>query len=183
MAGGQAACRLSRAQPGNLRFWRGTRRADRPEPGEPDILNFSWRDYGNRVGAWRLLDLFASQNFPASVLINSSLYDEAPELVAAVLQRGDEIVGHGRTNCERQGAMTEAEERALIAEATQRLRRGRGTAPAGWLGPWISESATTPDLLAEAGYRYVLDWAMDDQPIFLRTRGDGRMLACPIRRN
>jgi peptidoglycan/xylan/chitin deacetylase (PgdA/CDA1 family) len=150
-----------------------------PFLGEPDILNFSWRDYGNRVGAWRLLDLFASQNFPASVLMNSSLCEEARELVAAVLERGDEIVGHGRTNSERQGAMSEADERALIADATERLRDATGRPPAGWLGPWISESATTPDLLAEAGYRYVLDWAMDDQPIYLKIRGGARLLAVP----
>jgi peptidoglycan/xylan/chitin deacetylase (PgdA/CDA1 family) len=113
------------------------------------------------------------------VLVNSALYDEAPELIAAFRARGDEIVGHGRTNSERQGGLSEADERVLIAEATQRLREAEGKAPAGWLGPWISESATTPDLLAEAGYRYVLDWAMDDQPVFLRVRGGRRLLAVP----
>ncbi|MFZ2106553.1 MAG: polysaccharide deacetylase family protein [Roseiarcus sp.] len=150
-----------------------------PAAGDPDVLNFSWRDYGNRVGAWRLLELFETLGFPASVLVNSALYDEAPELIAAFRARGDEIVGHGRTNSERQGALSEVDERVLIAEATQRLREAEGKAPAGWLGPWISESATTPDLLAEAGYRYVLDWAMDDQPVFLRVRGGGRLLAVP----
>ena len=150
-----------------------------PSAGEPDVLNYSWRDYGNRVGAWRLRDLFAAEGFPASVLVNSALYDEAPELIAAFRARGDEIVGHGRSNSERQASLAEADERALIAEATRRLSVAEGRAPAGWLGPWISESATTPDLLAEAGYRYVLDWAMDDQPIFLRVRGGGRLLALP----
>ena len=150
-----------------------------PAAGEPDVLNFSWRDYGNRVGAWRLLELFETLGFPTSVLVNSALYDEAPELVAAFRARSDEIVGHGRTNAERQGSLSEADERALIAEATQRLREAEGKAPAGWLGPWISESATTPDLLAEAGYRYVLDWAMDDQPVFLKVRGGRRLLAVP----
>src|ERR1700733_735824 len=97
-----------------------------PAAGEPDVLNFSWRNYGNRVGAWRLRDLFETLGFPASVLVNSALYDEAPELVASFRVRGDEIVGHGRTNSERQGAMPEAEERALIAEATRRLSEGEG---------------------------------------------------------
>ena len=150
-----------------------------PFGGHPDVLNFSWRDYGNRVGAWRLLELFEARRLPASVLVNSAMYDYAPDLVAAFRKRGDEIVGHGRTNAERQGSMTEAEERALIAEATARMRKEEGQAPAGWLGPWISESAVTPDLLAEAGYSYVLDWCMDDQPIFLRVRGGGRILAVP----
>jgi allantoinase len=147
--------------------------------GEPDVLNFSWRDYGNRVGAWRLLDLFESHGLATSVLVNSSLCDEAPELITAIMGRGDEIVGHGRTNSERQGAMSEEEERALIADATERLRVATGQPPAGWLGPWISESAITPDLLAEAGYRYILDWAMDDQPVYLKVRGGGRLLAVP----
>src|ERR1700733_12860047 len=127
-----------------------------PAAGDPDVLNFSWRDYGNRVGAWRLLDLFETLGFPASVLVNSWLYDEAPELIAAFRARGDEIVAHGRTNSERQSAMSEAEEAAMIAEVTARIAAAEGRPPAGWLGPWISESVTTPDLLAEAGYGYVL---------------------------
>jgi len=143
------------------------------------VLNYAWRDYGNRVGAWRLFDLFEALRLPASVLLNTSLYDHAPELVAAVRSRGDEIVAHGRTNAERQGTLDEPAERALIAEATDRIRTAEGRAPQGWLGPWISESAVTPDLLAEAGYRYLLDWAMDDQPVFLRVRNGGRILALP----
>src|SRR5271170_1471133 len=150
-----------------------------PSAGEPDVLNFSWRDYGNRVGAWRLLELFEAQGFPASILVNSALYDEAPELIAAFAARGDEIVAHGRTNAERQSAFDEAGEQALIAQTTARIAAAEGKAPRGWLGPWISESAVTPDLLAEAGYRYVLDWAMDDQPAFLACRGGGRLLAVP----
>jgi len=146
---------------------------------QPDVLNYSWRDYGNRVGAWRLLELLQTLRFPASVLLNASLYDYAPDLVAGFRTRGDEIVGHGRSNSERQGTLAEAAEQALIADATERIRAAEGRQPGGWLGPWISESAVTPDLLAEAGYRYLLDWAMDDQPIFLRVRNGGRILAVP----
>ena len=150
-----------------------------PAAGEPDVLNYSWRDYGNRVGAWRLRDLFDAMSLPASVLVNSAIYDEAPELVEAFRARGDEIVGHGHTNSERQGVLSEGDERALIAEATQRIHEAEGRRPLGWLGPWISESAITPDLLAEAGYRYILDWAMDDQPVYLRVRSGGRLLSVP----
>jgi allantoinase len=150
-----------------------------PAVGEPDVLNFAWRDYGNRVGAWRLRDAFDVFHLPASVLVNSWLYDEAPELIAAFRARGDEIVAHGRTNSERQGAMSEAEEAAMIAEVTACIAAAEGRAPAGWLGPWISESATTPDLLAGAGYSYVLDWAMDEQPVWLKTRGGQPLLAVP----
>ena len=98
-----------------------------PPFAEPDVLNYSWRDYGNRVGAWRMLELFDTLNFPASVLINTALYDNCPELVAAFRNRGDEIVGHGRTNSERQGSLDEEAERALIAEVDRRvLRRRKG---------------------------------------------------------
>jgi peptidoglycan/xylan/chitin deacetylase (PgdA/CDA1 family) len=146
---------------------------------QPDVLNYSWRDYGNRVGAWRLLDLFQDLGLRASILLNASLYDHAPDLVAAFRQRGDEIVAHGRSNSERQGMMLEPAERALIAETTKCIQAAEGHPPQGWLGPWISESAVTPDLLVEAGYRYLLDWAMDDQPVFLRARNGGRILAVP----
>jgi peptidoglycan/xylan/chitin deacetylase (PgdA/CDA1 family) len=146
---------------------------------QPDVLNYAWRDYGNRVGAWYLLDAFDALNLPMAALVNSSMYDYAPDLVAAHRARGDEIVGHGRTNAERQGSLDEAAERALIAEATKRLTAAEGKPPEGWLGPWISHSHVTPDLLAEAGYRYLLDWCMDDQPIWFRCRGGKRIMAVP----
>ena len=112
--------------------------------------------------------------FSRAALVNSALYDHAPALVAAHRARGDEIVAHGRTNAERQGTLDETAERALIADATAILKEGEGRAPEGWLGPWISHSHLTPDLLAEAGYRYLLDWCMDDQPIWFRCKA-GRL--------
>jgi allantoinase len=145
---------------------------------QPDVLNYAWRDYGNRVGAWRLLDLLDAIGAPASVLINSDIYEGAPGLAQAFRARGDEFVGHGRTNSERQGNLGESEEAALIREATAIIAREEGAPPKGWLGPWISQSHATPDLLAEAGYQYLLDWCMDDQPVFLRTRA-GPILAVP----
>jgi allantoinase len=70
-------------------------------------------------------------------------------------------------------------ERPLIEEATAVIEAFEGKRPAGWLGPWISESRVTPDLLAERGYAYLLDWCMDDQPVWLSTRNGGRILAVP----
>lgn len=146
---------------------------------QPDILNYAWRDYGNRVGAWYMLDAFDALGLPLAALVNSAMYDYAPAVVAACRARGDEIVGHGRTNAERQGDLDEAAERALIAEATTRLTEAEGRPPEGWLGPWISHSHVTPDLLAEAGYRYLLDWCMDDQPIWFSCRDGRRILSVP----
>jgi allantoinase len=146
---------------------------------QPDILNYAWRDYGNRVGAWYMLDAFDALELPIAALVNSTMYDYAPQLVAACRARGDEIVGHGRTNAERQGTLGQAEEQTLIAEATARLAKEEGRAPEGWLGPWISHSHVTPDLLAEAGYRYLLDWCMDDQPVWFACRGGRKIMAVP----
>ena len=149
-------------------------------PGMPahDVLNHAWRDYGNRVGAWRLRDAFERLEIPATVLVNSELYAYAPALVAAFRERGDEIAAHGCTNSHSQAGLAEADERALIARATDAIETHEGRRPDGWLGPWIAETPVTPDLLHEAGYTYVLDWCADDQPIWLATRR-GRLLAVP----
>jgi peptidoglycan/xylan/chitin deacetylase (PgdA/CDA1 family) len=145
---------------------------------QPDVLNHAWRDYGNRVGAWRLLALLDQLQLPAGVIANSAMADYAPALLAAHRARGDEIIGHGRTNSERQSVLAEEAERALIVDSTDVLARAWGRRPRGWLSPWIAESRVTPDLLAEAGYAYTLNWCHDDQPTWMATRG-GRLLSIP----
>lgn len=150
-----------------------------PSSPQPDVLNYAWRDYGNRVGIWRMLDLFDQLRWPTTALVNSSIYAYCPEVMDAVRRRGDEVAGHGRTNSERQGTLDEAAERVLIAEATAAITQHEGKPPSGWLGPWISESRATPDFLAEAGYAYLLDWCMDDQPVWMATRRGGRILSVP----
>jgi allantoinase len=149
-----------------------------PASGQPDVLNYSWCDYGARVGVWRLLELLEDFRIPVTLLVNSDLYETCPEVVASFRVRGDEIACHGRTNSERQGSMSEAEERNLVQEATAVIQKHEGKRPVGWLSPWISESSVTPDLLKAAGYRYVLDWCSDDQPFWIRTTS-GPLLAIP----
>jgi allantoinase len=145
---------------------------------QPDVLNYAWRDWGNRVGVWRLLDLVDELALPTSVLVNSSIYSHCPTVMDAFRARGDEVVAHGRSNAERQGVLDRASEARLITETTQAIEAIEGHRPRGWLGPWISESHATPDLLAEAGYDYLLDWCMDDQPVWMRT-ATGRILSVP----
>jgi allantoinase len=142
----------------------------------PDVLNYSWRDYGNRVGVFRLAELFTRLKLPVTLLVNAEMYKYAPQAVAAFPDA--DIVGHGRTNSERQGELSEADERALIGETTTAIERHSGARPLGWLGPWISQSHATPDLLQEAGYTYLLDWCHDDQPVWMKTR-QGRILSVP----
>jgi len=149
-----------------------------PSP-QPDVLNYSWREYGNRVGAWRSLELFDELGLPAAALINTALYDHCPELIAACVARGDELVGHGHTNAERQGQWAEHDERRLLADCRDRILERSGTTPSGWLSPWISESRLTPDLLAETGYTYTLNWCHDDQPVAMRTRGGASLWSIP----
>jgi allantoinase len=144
----------------------------------PDPRNYAWRDYGLRVGIWRVFDLMEELGLPLCHLINSTVSERYPQIVARIAQRGDEIVGHGRTNSERQADLDEDGERELIREATQTLTRIHGHAPRGWMGPWISESTVTPDLLKEAGYSYLLDWPADDQPFWMSTRS-GPILSVP----
>jgi peptidoglycan/xylan/chitin deacetylase (PgdA/CDA1 family) len=143
-----------------------------------DVLNYAWRAYGNRVGLWRMLDIFDDLGLPCTALVNSDTYAQEPGVIEALRARGYEIAGHGRTNAEQQGVLSEPDEKALIADATQVIAAQEGRAPKGWLGPWISQSATTPDLLHESGYEYLLDWSHDEQPTWMATR-TGRILSVP----
>jgi allantoinase len=140
--------------------------------------NYAWRDYGNRVGLWHYLDLLDEFGLPGAHNVNSAVLEHCPEIVERLNGRDDEYVGHGRTNSEHQEWLWEEDEARLIAESTEIVTRLSGKRPEGWLGPGISESGVTPDLLKEAGYRYVMDWAIDDQPVWLRTRA-GPILSIP----
>ncbi len=148
------------------------------EAPQPDQRNYAWRDYGLRVGIWRIFDMLDELGIPACHLLNTTVFEHAPQIVDKVLARSDEFVGHGRTNSEAQGEYDETGEAALIGEATELIKARTGTAPGGWMGPWISESLVTPDLLKEAGYRYIMDWPCDDQPFWMRTRS-GPLLSVP----
>lgn len=139
---------------------------------------FSWRDYGNRVGVWRLFDLLDEVGFPAEAQMNTAIYDFCPDIPERLRGRGDEILGHGYSNSYEQGELPEAEEAAHIKAVTETIREKEGAAPVGWMSPWLSNSAVTLDLLQEAGYRYVMDWTSDDQPIWMKTRS-GRILSMP----
>ncbi len=147
--------------------------------GEPqNQRNFAWRDYGNRVGIWRMFDMFDQLGIPAAHNVNSLLYADHPQIFERIRQRRDEIVAHGRTNAERQSDLWELDERRLIDDVTAQITEKEGKPPKGWMGPAASESNVTPDLLKEAGYTYVMDWPADDQPFWLRTRA-GPLLSVP----
>lgn len=144
----------------------------------PTSRNYAWKDYGNRVGQWYLFDLLDELGLPASHNFNTLLFETCPQIAARIKARGDEFIGHGRTNAERQDVLNEAEERALIAEAHAAITAFNGTPPTGWLGPWLAQTDVTLDLLREEGFTYQLDWPADDQPFWMRTR-TGPILSVP----
>lgn len=148
------------------------------KPSAPFHRGYAYRDYGNRVGVWRIHDLFDQFDMPLAILANGSVYDVCPEVLDAFRKRGDEFVGHGRTNSEIQIEMDEPTERTMLTDVRELMIKHEGKAPAGWLGPFISQSARTPELLKELGWTYMLDWWFDDQPQWFRT-DRGPILAVP----
>ena len=152
---------------------------DPAKTGEPQThRNYSWRDYGNRIGIWRFFDLFDSLQLPVAHNVNSLVYDYAPQVMDAIRKRGDELVAHGRTNAENLRGLWEADEERIIGEVVSAFVKHEGKAPMGWMGPGAYETSHTPDLLKEAGFKYLMDWPMDDQPVWLRTRS-GPILSVP----
>lgn len=149
-----------------------------PRP-HPNYALLSHREYGHRVGIFRVLDALAATGVPASVAVDARTAEEYPWLVEHCLDRGAEIVAHGISVSRIiSSAMDEDAERVYIAESLDRLQAATGTRPEGWLGPEYGESERTPALLAEAGVRYVLDWCNDEQPYEMSVP-DGRLTAVP----
>ncbi|MFK7880854.1 polysaccharide deacetylase family protein [Roseobacter sp.] len=149
-----------------------------PRGAAPDLVNTAWRDYGNRVGAFRLFDGLAGIGIRPTVLLNSDLYDEAPAVIAAARAAGAEIVAHGKSNSDSLANLPEQTEARYVADVRGRIAAMEGKAPQGWSSPWLAHTPTSLHSLASAGYSYLLDLRLDDQPVWLET-GAGRLLAIP----
>jgi allantoinase len=137
----------------------------------PDIPNWAWHEYGNRVGFWRLLYIFDELNLRPALAINGSAIQAYEPISRAAADRGWEFIGHGFTQKNMQKV---ADERSDIRKTSEAIARFTGKRPRGWLGPGLTETWETPDLLVEAGYDYVCDWVLDDQPVVLKTK------TCPL---
>lgn len=144
----------------------------------PDLVNTAWRDYGNRVGAFRIFDMLAALGIPPAVLLNTDVYDEAPAVVDAARAAGAEIVGHGRSNSDSLSGLTAEAERAYLRDVADRIHAHEGFAPGGWSSPWLNHTDETLNLLVDSGYRYLLDLRLDDQPVWMITES-GPLLAIP----
>ncbi|MEU6410651.1 polysaccharide deacetylase family protein [Microbispora sp. NPDC046933] len=137
----------------------------------PDALNYGWRDYGARVGVWRVADILDRHRIRASVLLNSAVAEHYPQIIKAGLDRDWAWLLHGRTNSILHTGMSLEEERRLLTEMAGTIAEATGRRPRGWMGPGLTETFNTPALLAELGFGYVLDWTNDDQPYPLNVPG------------
>src|SRR6195256_4069609 len=132
----------------------------------PDIPNWAWHEYGNRVGFWRILKVFDEFKIPGVLPINGSALAAYPPIVEAAMARNWEFMGHGFTQRNMQKVENESED---IRKTADVIAKATGKRPRGWLGPGLTETWETPDLLKEEGYDYVADWVLDDQPVWLKT--------------
>ena len=141
----------------------------------PDIANWAWHEYGNRVGFWRLLEVFDEFRVPATLAVNGCAIAAYAAIASVARDRNWEFMGHGFTQ---QNMQTVEDEAGDIARTTEAIAKYTGRRPRGWLGPGLTETWETPDLLVEAGYEYVCDWVLDDQPLLLNTRS-GPIVSVP----
>jgi peptidoglycan/xylan/chitin deacetylase (PgdA/CDA1 family) len=132
----------------------------------PDVPNWSWHEYGMRVGFWRLKAALDRHNIRATMAVNASVCLSYPRIAKAALDAGWEFMGHG---FKQRALPHEQDQRGVIRKSIETIREFTGKAPRGWLGPGLAETWDTPELLAEAGLEYVCDWVADEQPYTIKT--------------
>ncbi|MQM24230.1 polysaccharide deacetylase family protein [Glycomyces albidus] len=137
----------------------------------PDPLNHGWRDYGARVGIWRVMDTLDRHGIRASVLLNSDVCERYPQIIEAGNARGWTWLAHGKTNSELPAEIPAEAEREYLTEILETIEKATGHRPRGWMGPALNHTFQTPSLLAELGVSYLLDWTADDQPFRLKVPG------------
>jgi allantoinase len=149
-----------------------------PRLPHPDILGYGLRDYGNRVGVWRLMELFDRLELPITVSLSMAVLDLYPDLAQAMIERQWEFMSHGLYNTRYHWNMDEDEEREAIEQCQQIHLRHTGRRLQGWFSPAASNTLLTPDLVAESGMAYLCDLYHDDQPTPIRVRS-GALTSLP----
>jgi len=149
-----------------------------PRTPHPEVQGYAYRDYGNRVGFWRMLEALDNHSVRCTVSLNLAVYDHYPQIGRAMTERGWEVMSHGIYNTRYIHELSEDEEREFYRDCIDSLRRHTGSQLKGMLGPAVSNSVATPDLMAEAGLLYHADWMHDDQPVPLKVRS-GRLVSVP----
>jgi allantoinase len=144
----------------------------------PDVQNYSYRDYGNRVGFWRMLDVMKRCGMRGSVSLNVAMCEHHPEVIAACAENGWEFYSHGTYNTRYLMGMDEAQERAVIQDSIDTIKKHTGQKLDGWLAPALTYTDRTMDLVAEMGLTYVCDLFHDDQPGPVKT-AKGKLASIP----
>lgn len=153
---------------------------ERPKGGEPTPMVRQWaqRDYGNRVGVWRMMDVMAKHGVRGTVSLNSDVCIHMPTIIDACLELDWELMGHGRTNTHRMNEIPPDTERQHIKEVFDTIEAKSGKRPVGWLGPGLQETWNTLEYLVDSGCRYVGDWVNDDRPYVMDVSGQ-RLVSVP----
>lgn len=141
----------------------------------PDVPNFSWFEYGLRIGFWRMLAATQRLSLPVTMALNGSVCDQYPRVVEAGVSAAWDVVGHGY---HQRPLSFESDERAAIRKTLDTIESFTGSRPIGWLGPGLVETERTPELLVEERVKFVLDWVNDDQPYELKV-ATGELLSIP----
>jgi peptidoglycan/xylan/chitin deacetylase (PgdA/CDA1 family) len=141
----------------------------------PDVPNWSWHEYGMRVGVWRFFDLFRRLGIRPTLSINARVCDDYERVAAEARDAGWEFMGHA---WDQMPIHKSDDQRAMIHRSLDRLERFTGSRPVGWLGPGLTQTEETPELLAEAGVRYIGDFVWDDEPVEIET-AKGKLLTLP----
>jgi peptidoglycan/xylan/chitin deacetylase (PgdA/CDA1 family) len=166
----------------NIEEWDITRPMPRmasPPPGGvppiPDVPNWTWHEYGMRVGIWRIFEAFKKYDIQATMSLNAKVCETRPLVPQTALDHGWEIMAH----CYEQIPIQKIpDQRAMIAQTIEVIEKFSGNKPQGWLGPGRSETFATLDYVKEAGFRWFGDWVLDDQPQMVKTK-HGPLVSVP----
>jgi len=144
----------------------------------PDVINYAWREYGMRVGLWRIADVLDAAGVKATVALNSAVCDAHPKVIEEMDRRGWELMGHGITNSDSLAGLPLEQEREVIRTVLGTVERSTGKKPRGWLGSGLTETHNTLDILAAEGVIYCGDWNIDDQPCPMKVK-TGELFSIP----
>jgi len=145
----------------------------------PDVFGYGDKDYGNRVGFWRMTDLMDKHDIRCTISLNFSVIQHYPEIFEAMQARNYDYLCHGIYNTRYLWNLPEDQERAVMQDCVDTLRQATGKQLAGWFGPAASFTINTPDLVAELGMKYTSDWYHDDQPFPMQTRSGKPLITVP----
>ena len=141
----------------------------------PDVPHWGWHEYGMRVGFWRLKAVLDELKIVPSLSVNARVCLDYPRVAKAARDSGWEFMGH---SYDQRPTHTEPDPVGMIRQSVKVIREFTGKRPVGWMGPGLTETLDTPELLVAAGIRYIADWVIDDEPCVIRTRG-GKLITLP----